>query len=208
VRDIDTQTHRIGRTGRAGEKGTAYTLVTSKDKEFAGHLVRNLEGANQSVPKELLDLANQNPWFKKNRFEQQKAKKLNIGGSGLGHKERPGLGGSKGGKLQESSISTIQCGGGGGSRGGAMSGPQSDRVATMKSAFANQFKSNFVSATSTAPVNKESSSWTSSSTLDFIPNTAPLDPNSKSGSHSTSAGGQSAPGSSYERPKKKSRWNE
>lgn len=47
ARDIDTHTHRIGRTGRAGEKGQAYTLVTDKDKEFAGHLVRNLEGANQ-----------------------------------------------------------------------------------------------------------------------------------------------------------------
>lgn len=50
ARDIDTHTHRIGRTGRAGEKGTAYTLVIEKDKEFAGHLVRNLEGANQEVP--------------------------------------------------------------------------------------------------------------------------------------------------------------
>lgn len=49
ARDIDTHTHRIGRTGRAGEKGTAYTLVVEKDKEFAGHLVRNLEGANQEV---------------------------------------------------------------------------------------------------------------------------------------------------------------
>lgn len=51
ARDIDTHTHRIGRTGRAGEKGTAYTLVVEKDKEFAGHLVRNLEGANQEVKK-------------------------------------------------------------------------------------------------------------------------------------------------------------
>ena len=40
-----------------GTKGTAYTLITSKDKEFAGHLVRNLEGANQEVPRELLELA-------------------------------------------------------------------------------------------------------------------------------------------------------
>lgn len=43
----------------AGQKGTAYTLVTPKDKEFAGHLVRNLEGANQFVPPELIDLAMQ-----------------------------------------------------------------------------------------------------------------------------------------------------
>uniref|UniRef100_A0A8R1E1T3 Helicase C-terminal domain-containing protein n=1 Tax=Caenorhabditis japonica TaxID=281687 RepID=A0A8R1E1T3_CAEJA len=28
ARDIDTHVHRIGRTGRAGNKGTAYTLVT------------------------------------------------------------------------------------------------------------------------------------------------------------------------------------
>ncbi|RWS24842.1 ATP-dependent RNA helicase DDX42-like protein [Leptotrombidium deliense] len=50
ARDIDTHTHRIGRTGRAGENETAYTLVTDEDKEFAGHLARNL-GANQYVSK-------------------------------------------------------------------------------------------------------------------------------------------------------------
>lgn len=55
ARDIDTHTHRIGRTGRAGEKGVAYTLLTPKDSNFAGDLVRNLEGANQHVSKELLD---------------------------------------------------------------------------------------------------------------------------------------------------------
>lgn len=59
ARDIDTHTHRIGRTGRAGEKGVAYTLLTNKDTTFAGDLVRNLEGANQSVSKELMDLAMQ-----------------------------------------------------------------------------------------------------------------------------------------------------
>lgn len=34
ARDIDTHTHRIGRTGRAGEKGFAYTLITDKVKSF------------------------------------------------------------------------------------------------------------------------------------------------------------------------------
>lgn len=33
--------------------------MTDKDKEFAGHLVRNLEGANQAVPQALMDLAMQ-----------------------------------------------------------------------------------------------------------------------------------------------------
>ena len=59
ARDIDTHTHRIGRTGRAGEKGTAYTLMTAADKEFAPNLVRNLENANQAVPAELIDVAMQ-----------------------------------------------------------------------------------------------------------------------------------------------------
>jgi hypothetical protein len=141
-----------------------------------------------------MDLALQNPWFKKNRFQQQQAKKLNVGGSGLGHRERPGLGlGSKGGRGQESSISTVL-----GGRGA--SGPQSDRVATMKAAFANQFKSNFVSAVSTVvPVNnKNNTGWTTSATLDFIPNSAPDGSN------------PAAPGTSKDepRPKKKSRWND
>ncbi len=59
AQNIDTHTHRIGRTGRAGEKGVAYTLLTPEDASFAGGLVRNLEGANQSVSKELMDLAMQ-----------------------------------------------------------------------------------------------------------------------------------------------------
>ena len=42
ARSIDTHVHRIGRTGRAGEKGVAHTLVTQKDVIFAGALVRNL----------------------------------------------------------------------------------------------------------------------------------------------------------------------
>jgi ATP-dependent RNA helicase DDX42 len=95
ARDLDTHTHRIGRTGRAGEKGTAYTLlVANKDKEFAPHLVRNLESANQEVPNELLDMASEVPWFKNQRSKQNTSggKKTNVGGKGLGYRERPGLG--------------------------------------------------------------------------------------------------------------------
>lgn len=48
-------------------QGTAYTLLTPKDKEFAGHIVKNLEAAHQNVPQEVLDLALQSAWFKKQR---------------------------------------------------------------------------------------------------------------------------------------------
>ena len=46
-------------SGRAGQKGSAYTLITTKDKDFAGHLVRNLEGAGQQVPDQLMEQAMQ-----------------------------------------------------------------------------------------------------------------------------------------------------
>ncbi|XP_059619900.1 ATP-dependent RNA helicase DDX42 [Phlebotomus argentipes] len=132
ARDIDTHTHRIGRTGRAGEKGTAYTLVTDKDKEFAGHLVRNLEGANQEVPKDLLNLAMQSSWFRKSRFKSGKAKAVNVGGAGLGYRERPSSSG-------DSSAAPAN-------NHGAMKaskGPATDRLTAMRETFRNQYNSQF-----------------------------------------------------------------
>jgi len=59
ARDIETHTHRIGRTGRAGAKGEAFTLLTNDDqnKKMAALLVENLEIANQTVPDDLQVLA-------------------------------------------------------------------------------------------------------------------------------------------------------
>ncbi|KAK6166936.1 hypothetical protein SNE40_023532 [Patella caerulea] len=140
ARDIDTHTHRIGRTGRAGEKGTAYTLITNKDKEFAPLLVRNLEGANQFVPPSLLDLAVQCPWFNKNRYKKERGKSIiRGGGKGLGFKERPGLGSESSTSSQDSSSLTTY-------RPSASMG-RSDRLTAMKAALTAQFKSNFVTST-------------------------------------------------------------
>ncbi|EZA57506.1 hypothetical protein DMN91_009851 [Ooceraea biroi] len=137
ARDIDTHTHRIGRTGRAGEKGTAYTLVTEKDKEFAGHLVRNLEGANQEVPKSLIDLAMQSAWFRKSRFKGGKGKSLNIGGAGLGFRGRPESSNSSGSSSQTSKdISEVV-------KKLERQGPGSDRLSAMKAAFRSQYNSQF-----------------------------------------------------------------
>ncbi|XP_047212890.1 ATP-dependent RNA helicase DDX42-like [Girardinichthys multiradiatus] len=171
ARDIDTHTHRIGRTGRAGEKGVAYTLLTSKDTSFAGDLVRNLEGANQAVPKELMDLAMQNPWFRKSRFKGGRGKKLNIGGGGLGYKERPGLGADsseRGSSL--SSSSSFE----GYSK--PTTGAMGDRMSALKQAFQAQYKSHFVAATSGPPKlstkSSCSSGWTSAGSLNSVPTEA------------------------------------
>eukprot|EP01062_Namystynia_karyoxenos_P008721 TRINITY_DN13068_c0_g1_i1.p1 TRINITY_DN13068_c0_g1~~TRINITY_DN13068_c0_g1_i1.p1 ORF type:complete len:696 (+),score=271.63 TRINITY_DN13068_c0_g1_i1:80-2167(+) len=50
---IDKYTHRIGRTGRAGHKGTAITFMTKDDTDIMYHLVKKLELCQQAVPHEL-----------------------------------------------------------------------------------------------------------------------------------------------------------
>ncbi|XP_014206546.1 ATP-dependent RNA helicase DDX42 [Copidosoma floridanum] len=140
ARDIDTHTHRIGRTGRAGEKGTAYTLVNERDKEFAGHLVRNLEGANQQVPKNLMDLALQSNWFKKSRFKSGKGKQVTVGGAGFGFRGKStqseqsseSSSTSQGSKDISQVVKTLE-----------KAGPCSDRLAAMKAAFRSQYNTQF-----------------------------------------------------------------
>lgn len=48
----------------------------------------------------LVPVPPQNPWFRKSRFKGGKGKRMNIGGGGLGYRERPGLG-------SESSVSRL-----------------------------------------------------------------------------------------------------
>ncbi|NXD66082.1 DDX42 helicase, partial [Eolophus roseicapillus] len=167
ARDIDTHTHRIGRTGRAGEKGVAYTLLTPKDSNFAGDLVRNLEGANQHVSKELLDLAMQNPWFRKSRFKGGKGKKLNIGGGGLGYRERPGLGSENSDRGNNSSVMSNY------EAYKPSTGAMGDRLTAMKAAFQSQYKSHFVAASlnnqKTGSSAAGASGWTSAGSLNSVP---------------------------------------
>ena len=47
-RDVDTYTHRVGRTGRAGRSGEAVTLLDPKSAKLTAGLVDLLEDANQS----------------------------------------------------------------------------------------------------------------------------------------------------------------
>ncbi|XP_043200369.1 ATP-dependent RNA helicase DDX42-like isoform X1 [Amphibalanus amphitrite] len=160
ARDIDTHTHRIGRTGRAGQKGSAYTLITTKDKDFAGHLVRNLEGAGQDVPEQLMELAMQNAWFRKSRFKSGEGKNLNVGGRGLGYRERPGLAAPSeptepaaapvGGTYGAPAAEQVHQAGPPDSNAPSGRGPASERLSAMKQAFKAQYMSTFTAAKDTS----------------------------------------------------------
>uniref|UniRef100_A0A804MZA3 RNA helicase n=1 Tax=Zea mays TaxID=4577 RepID=A0A804MZA3_MAIZE len=54
---VEDYVHRIGRTGRAGATGSAYTFFGDQDSKYASELVKILEGANQSVPPQLKEMA-------------------------------------------------------------------------------------------------------------------------------------------------------
>ncbi|KAL3688731.1 hypothetical protein R1sor_015040 [Riccia sorocarpa] len=101
AKDMDSHVHRIGRTGRAGDKdGVAQTLITQKEARFAGELLTSLIAAGQNVPIELMDLA-----MKDGRFRSQREGRRGGGGKGKGRgKGHGGRGGGAGG------------GGGGGGR--------------------------------------------------------------------------------------------
>ncbi|XP_078509397.1 putative ATP-dependent RNA helicase DDX46 isoform X2 [Lissotriton helveticus] len=75
--------HRAGRTGRAGNKGYAYTFITEDQARYAGDIIKALELSGTAVPKELEKL-----WF--DFKEQQKAEgkiiKKSSGFSGKGFK--------------------------------------------------------------------------------------------------------------------------
>ncbi|XP_062201808.1 DEAD-box ATP-dependent RNA helicase 40-like [Phragmites australis] len=54
---VEDYVHRIGRTGRAGATGVAYTFFCDQDSKYASDLIKILEGANQKVPRDLMDMA-------------------------------------------------------------------------------------------------------------------------------------------------------
>lgn len=71
---VEDYVHRIGRTGRAGATGIAYTFFGDQDAKHASDLIKILEGANQKVPPELRELSSR-------------------GGGGFGRSRRYGSGG-------------------------------------------------------------------------------------------------------------------
>ncbi|KAM4620645.1 putative ATP-dependent RNA helicase DDX46 [Polymixia lowei] len=75
--------HRAGRTGRAGNKGYAYTFITGDQVRYAGDIIKALELSGSPVPVELEQL-----WgsFKDQQKAEGKTIKSSSGFSGKGFK--------------------------------------------------------------------------------------------------------------------------
>jgi ATP-dependent RNA helicase DDX5/DBP2 len=56
VNAVEDYVHRIGRTGRAGQKGVAYTFFTAGDRKCATQLVEVLQKSKQPIPPELASM--------------------------------------------------------------------------------------------------------------------------------------------------------
>uniref|UniRef100_A0A1J3D976 RNA helicase n=1 Tax=Noccaea caerulescens TaxID=107243 RepID=A0A1J3D976_NOCCA len=54
---VEDYVHRIGRTGRAGATGQAFTFFGDQDSKHASDLIKILEGANQRVPPQIREMA-------------------------------------------------------------------------------------------------------------------------------------------------------
>ncbi|TMW64904.1 hypothetical protein Poli38472_009071 [Pythium oligandrum] len=80
-KNIEDYIHRIGRTARAGNKGTAISFFTNDNSRLAGPLLKILREADQEVPRELEAMGG--------RFG---------GGGGSGNYGRGGRGGRGGGR--------------------------------------------------------------------------------------------------------------
>lgn len=75
--------HRCGRTGRAGNKGFAYTFLTPEQERYSGDIIRAFELATLTVPDSLRQL-----WDKYKSKQELEGKKVHSGGgfSGKGFK--------------------------------------------------------------------------------------------------------------------------
>ena len=107
--NVEDYVHRIGRTGRAGAKGNAYTFFTRKDAGKASSLVKIMEQAGQPVPPQLLSMARGGGQVFGSTMQ------FSGGGGGFGG---GGFGGGGGGRGY---------GGGGSSAGGGASARESSR---------------------------------------------------------------------------------
>ncbi|XP_010492272.1 PREDICTED: DEAD-box ATP-dependent RNA helicase 46 isoform X2 [Camelina sativa] len=97
---VEDYVHRIGRTGRAGATGLAYTFFGDQDAKHASDLIKILEGANQKVPPQVREMATRGGGGM-NKFRRWGTPSSGGGGrgygdSGYGGRGDSGYGGGRG----------------------------------------------------------------------------------------------------------------
>jgi ATP-dependent RNA helicase DDX46/PRP5 len=78
---MEDYVHRVGRTGRAGQKGTAYTFITHEQERFAPDIVKALKTSNVEIPLELAALSE--GFLVKVRAGEAQSVGSGFGGKGL-----------------------------------------------------------------------------------------------------------------------------
>lgn len=73
--------HRVGRTGRAGNKGTAITFIAPDEDQYAGDLVKALKESKAAIPEDLLTMAREHT--EKVKRGEARAHGSGYGGSGF-----------------------------------------------------------------------------------------------------------------------------
>ncbi|KAM0042079.1 putative RNA helicase [Helianthus debilis subsp. tardiflorus] len=115
---VEDYVHRIGRTGRAGAKGVAYTFFSEQDWKHAADLIKVLEGANQPVPNQVREIATRGaPGFGKDRGGMTR---FDSGGGGGRWDSSGGRGGMRDGGFRGRGFDSRD--GGFGGRGGGVPG--------------------------------------------------------------------------------------
>ncbi|XP_022890518.1 DEAD-box ATP-dependent RNA helicase 24-like [Olea europaea var. sylvestris] len=139
AKDMDMHVHRIGRTGRAGDKdGTAYTLITEKEARFAGELVNSLIAAGQNATMELMDLAMKDGRFRSKRDARKGGGKRAKGRGGGGNRGVRGVDFGLGiGYSPESNAAS-----------NTVPSRSATAVNSLRTGMMAKFKSNFVAASS------------------------------------------------------------
>ncbi|XP_010420104.1 PREDICTED: DEAD-box ATP-dependent RNA helicase 46-like isoform X1 [Camelina sativa] len=89
---VEDYVHRIGRTGRAGATGLAYTFFGDQDAKHASDLIKILEGANQKVPPQVREMATRGGGM--NKFRRWGPPSGGSGGRGYGDSGYGGRGDS------------------------------------------------------------------------------------------------------------------
>lgn len=79
---LEDYVHRVGRTGRAGNKGTAYTFITPEECQYAGDLIKALENSGSLITDDLKKL--EESYHQKVSDGDIDKKKGNIGFVGKG----------------------------------------------------------------------------------------------------------------------------